>query len=483
MVRMQGDEDSPETGGKRSRAESSSSSPDFKEGSFEQLLTETMEGSSSSSSAHEANEQQQQWSNNRHMNPTRSRRSSGIPKQSQLQLEDLAGLSKEELLEALHNNPVLTAQLQAAAAAEEQQQESMSNTGGGTGSTRRGSSKTYVKPGDRAKSLKEQGVPYQQWGILLFLLGVAVYQLYKSSVPSKSQGKARKSSLKSAPTDDAVVAALEGSVAKAASSNTKKTKKKKQSAVKSAPKAFVVAAENTVTASPIRSAMPLPQAVVDDAQDDGEWKTVAKSNKPAEDDAQPVAFDDTITERTSNTMPKKKKKNGASPPPADDSAPMVAEIFVVHNEPESGPLTETKPVEKTNGSTDHTISPPLVNGTPEQQAPVKRKSIKKKKAKNGNAPVTTSGGTVTTEADAALALQLQQEEDQLAAAVQEVRLQDMAASNEEIGGATTTDPNGGEEPDAWAEVTKKKKQPPPPSEAAPEPDATTPTEAIADTVE
>ena len=153
-------------------------------------------------------------------NTTRACGSRGIP-ETKLpplsNLEDLDGMSEEEIAQALQENPHLA------------------NLAAEQAGTPRRQRKTEAL--DRLDMLKEQGVPYQQWAIILFVLGIAFYQLscwmLKNNLwrPAKLQTRhrlakkakrsrrrnlatpttERKFSVKS---DDEVVAALEGSVGK-----------------------------------------------------------------------------------------------------------------------------------------------------------------------------------------------------------------------------------------------------------------------------
>jgi hypothetical protein len=116
---------------------------------------------------------------------TRARGSSGIPPRGKLELEDLQGMSEDEVMRALYEDPELAA---AAAAAADKSGFASSNTAGQT-------SIPKLQTGKRVDGLKERGFPFVQWAVLMLLLGLATHQIYKSMLtPSASKSRAKKTS-------------------------------------------------------------------------------------------------------------------------------------------------------------------------------------------------------------------------------------------------------------------------------------------------
>ena len=240
MVRLK-EEETPltESRAKRSRPKSSL---DYKTDPTEQkLYADTTRGSQNQMQNQPEQEQRANTPGQKY--PTRARGSGGIP-ETKLpplsKLEDLDGMSEEEIAQALQENPHLA------------------NLAAEQAGTPRRQRKTEAL--DRLDMLKEQGVPYQQWAIILFVLGIAFYQLYRTVKQPVATGKTtnkaptgkkskkvkaakssnttteRKFSVKS---DDEVVAALEGSVGKSTAPPKKPGaagKKKKKKAAKPSAK-------------------------------------------------------------------------------------------------------------------------------------------------------------------------------------------------------------------------------------------------------
>lgn len=347
MVRLQGENDSSpvgmESGGtKRSRP---LSSLDYKaDPSKLNLVVDNTDNTATS----RQQQQQQQKTNEaplgkrQQMYTTRARGSSGIPPRART-LKDLEGMTQEQIMELLQNDPVLAAEVKEAATAYENRAKSKGDDYKGSTSQSRRS----VKPKGRSDVLKEQGVPYQQWGILLFLLGIGLYQLYKvlkppaasiskggASVNGKKAAKQRKGSNKvlKSPADDEVVAELEGSVAKAAPTVTPKKPKKKKQATTTTSKAST----KTVLEKEANAALPTrgkkQQEFVyfdEEIMDQGEWMTVGNGTARTANSKQPEVVvkpvtDDADTVHTSNTS-KKKKKNGSAVPPAVAPPPTITE--------------------------------------------------------------------------------------------------------------------------------------------------------------
>jgi hypothetical protein len=127
---------------------------------------------------------------------TRARGSSGIPPRGKLELSDLHGLSEDEFLQALQDDPEL-----AAAVAEQVQRRKTESTSQGRDGSRRSqppkrASRTTESPkvlrkGERIEQLQKDGVPVFQWIVVLALLGVALYQLYKTLSEPSAADKAK----------------------------------------------------------------------------------------------------------------------------------------------------------------------------------------------------------------------------------------------------------------------------------------------------
>ncbi|GAX16433.1 hypothetical protein FisN_19Lh010 [Fistulifera solaris] len=116
---------------------------------------------------------------------TRARGSSGIPPRGKLELEDLQGMSEDEVMRALYEDPELAA---AAAAAADKSGFGSSNTAGQTGIPK-------LQTVKRVDGLKERGFPFVQWAVLLLLLGLATHQIYKSMLtPSATKSRSKKTS-------------------------------------------------------------------------------------------------------------------------------------------------------------------------------------------------------------------------------------------------------------------------------------------------
>ena len=137
------------------------------------------------------------------MNPTRARGSSGFipPKPKFTTLTEVfnSGLTDEEMMELIYNDPVLSAKFgesqreyqkkQQESAFMSQQQPSQSPAPRGAGGNRRAptttggpSSSSYKKSTpiksskDRVELLKEDGIPYMQWAVLVVVFLFSLYQ-------------------------------------------------------------------------------------------------------------------------------------------------------------------------------------------------------------------------------------------------------------------------------------------------------------------
>lgn len=107
---------------------------------------------------------------------TRARGSSGIPpRKAKLELSDLQGMTEEQIMQALYADPEL-AELAAEQITQAQMQSNQKHRkAGGIGSN---SSKASGSRAD--KIIKENGFPYEQWLVLLVIVGFGFYHLYKS---------------------------------------------------------------------------------------------------------------------------------------------------------------------------------------------------------------------------------------------------------------------------------------------------------------
>ena len=387
------------------------------------------------------------------MNPTRARGSSGFLPPSKLAKKDIDSMTQEEIMEMIMNDPELSAKF-----AEQQKKERFASSSDGQQNMQRGSNRRSTnnkKPSmksskDRIELLKEQGIPYEQWTILLVLLIFSLYQLYKwMQPPSKSHRKSSAQRLTNVD-DDMVAAELEGAVAQSNIRDKNKHKRphQKKKTASAVPKKSTPPVAATVPTPPPRPNVPVlveEEVPPPSYEEEDNWMPVVKKTKEMATPA--PAAEDAITVHTANTS-KKKKKMPAPPIPA------VVEHPVRPSQPMADP---TPAAEEMVVDANGTTKVPPATSNPEDElvkepTDVKKKKLKKKKPKNGTAPApaTTNSPDVTMDADAILAQQLQYEEDQLAA----------AASTESVAAAVS---NGGassskddDDEDAWAEVTKKK---------------------------
>lgn len=110
--------------------------------------------------------------------PIRPRGGSGIPR-TKFDLSELEGLTEEEIMQALQDNPELAA---AAAAAAERMRKSARVP---PKEPLKRNSITGEHP-PHLKAMMDEGVPIKQWIVLLVLLAAGLYQLRKAIVGSKS---------------------------------------------------------------------------------------------------------------------------------------------------------------------------------------------------------------------------------------------------------------------------------------------------------
>jgi len=120
---------------------------------------------------------------------TRARGGGGIP-QTKFDFSDLEGMTEEEIMQALYDDPKLAA---AAAAAAEKMKKSestktnkppkqqRSENNGGNNYKRSTTSRTVSSHPEHLRAMMEEGVPIKQWIVLLVLIGVGLYQLKKAT--------------------------------------------------------------------------------------------------------------------------------------------------------------------------------------------------------------------------------------------------------------------------------------------------------------
>ena len=124
---------------------------------------------------------------------SRAQGGGGIPKR-RYELPDLAGMSEEELLKALYDDPELAAE--AAAAAEKIQKPKKSHTPRSSRPKQNRSvpvSKRADKYPAHLKAMMDDGVPVKQWIIVLLLLAAGLYQLRKVLVgPTRTKNKTKR---------------------------------------------------------------------------------------------------------------------------------------------------------------------------------------------------------------------------------------------------------------------------------------------------
>lgn len=341
-------------------------------------------------------------------------------RQAQADVESMfAGMSPEQIINHLTENPELARQLgfDPSTLANAQQAKSSSSTGSSTS-----------RKAHRTELLKSEGFPFVQWAIVLVVLGLGLYRLYMAVKPPTTAGKQkvkRKSGKVPAAvkaTDDIalskVLAELEESGDEdfkggwGKSSGVKKAKKKPPSKAK--PKLQPPQGKAT------------ERALVGDSDSEEESPAPvparkSKSSKNASV-ATPVATPQEVGGGEWQTV------RGGKPSAATTNGAGKQKIISFANDASKG--------EGLNGD-----SAPLPATAPDGSAADAKKKAKKKKKKagseSGGAPVFSeehygnNENDAGTDDDEALAIRLQEEENNLSAY---------------------------EEDDVWAEVTNKKKK-------------------------
>lgn len=311
---------------------------------------------------------------------TRARGSSGIPPRGKLQLEDLQGMSEDEVMRALYEDPELAA---AAVAASQ-----MDTDKPGPASSTSGKSTTPKIPqGKRVDGLKERGFPFVQWAVLLLLLGLATHQIYKSMSAPSSKTRNKKSS-------------------KAKNSRTVKSGSVKNKAKPSAPTEDVKEIEKEVFDDKTETSPPAKQNVSEKTPPTLKRKNV----KTRKTKVSSSGADDAIAPSVSETLLPQKKAVVTETSISDDGWTTVGK------ESDSKPKVEAK-----NGSSKPAAKPaeaatvqeeskaPETNDFQPVATKSKKKNKKKKTQENGNSTKHDSNlGENGTERDAALAMELQQ---------------------------------------------------------------------------
>lgn len=404
-------------------------------------------------------QQQQQQLLNRRVQPSRARGSSGPPPRK-WDLTDLEGLTEDELLQVLQEDPELAAAAQKAA----QGPPTKAPTGAKKAHRDRyyrskdGSVKDTAAVPNHMKELMDGGVPVIQWAILLVLLGAALFQLRsilggasttdKKTVPSTRAiakgGKAAKKFKKKGATERTKKVEetpyVEKSVEETArliettsttttatttttSNQKKKTPGKKPTAAlakKQAPKKKKKVKANNGASLSKKEEQQEPDLVSTDgetdkaaaslnipihtesAEDDGDWQTVTKSGT-----AEPVA-------------PPSKAKEKKPVALVEDPMPELTEeaykepVATKSKTANGSSETKPKPAEEKAAA----FSTPSGLGANSDNPPsdfetVKSNKNKKKKKKPLTKPAEESE-LDSTENDEALALRLQMQEENLA---------------------------------------------------------------------
>lgn len=379
--------------------------------------------------------------------------SAGLPPAAVLDMADLEGMTSDELMKALYDNPEL---VQAAADYVEQEKAEKKK--------QRQARKKNKKPqyhrtadgrvketGNILDMMREEGFPYTQWIIILCLVGAAMYQAYKlyKGPGAKTTQQQHSPTKKSKGKKGAATNRSSAPKAKARTLNVDKL----AAEIEGQSKVVAVAApkKKKVQRKPKTNK---PQHVAskktDGVESPDSCSTDGSSSTTAEAAAQHASMDDAVVVQTKKTKTASRK-------------PAVASTAAVYDEVDQGewqtvgvksaPEPEVKAVSATsatkNGGTAKEVDrdsngllvKPQVTGKENNKAEQtattaanKPKNSKKKKVK-ANVSVAAEKEP-TTVSDAALALQLQTEEENLVAA------DDRAAASTDV----------------WEEVTTKRKK-------------------------
>jgi hypothetical protein len=423
-------------------------------------------------------QQQQQQQYYRRGLTTRARGSSGPPPR-RYDLSDLEGMTEEQLLQALYEDPELATA--ATKAAEESQQKpkrekrSSVPTSAPTGAKKsREGSRFYrgadgiaadsAEYPDHLKEMMDQGVPVVQWVVLLLIVVVGLWSLRKTLVgPDKTspatsaergkvkgkkakKGKPRKAEIpetlvKSLLDDkpDAKPASTRSVPSKKASNALKKQapKKKKKQANGVAKKEVKPNSEGEPDKATTRATNNIP--IHREPEEDGAWLPVTKSQKATAPEppkqSKPKEPEPVRSFTGSAGKPNNDAKKEAVPA-ANDSAEDPTESSMPELTEEVPIPVETKEVAEAPAAAKEVA--PTSNGGEKNPAPANSaKSSKKKKKAAGQAEPVAPAAAPSTDADAELARKLHKEEETLA------KKSSAKKSTAE---------------DAWEEVTIKKKK-------------------------
>lgn len=147
------------------------------------------------SSKKKKQKQQQQIYDQSSGKTTRARGGGGIPN-TKFDFSDLEGMTEEEIMQVLYDDPKLAA---AATAAAEKMQKSDKKTKpskpkaqSGRSNYKRSSARTLSSQPDHLKAMMEEGVPVKQWVVLIVLLTLGLYQLRKAIIGSNKVTKPKR---------------------------------------------------------------------------------------------------------------------------------------------------------------------------------------------------------------------------------------------------------------------------------------------------
>lgn len=126
---------------------------------------------------------------------TRARGGGGIPN-TKFDFADLEGMTEEEIMQVLYDDPKLAAAATAAAEkmqkSEQKAKPSKPKSQNGRNSYKRPPARTVSSHPDHLKAMMEEGVPVKQWIVLIVLLGLGLYQLRKAIVGSNKLAKPKR---------------------------------------------------------------------------------------------------------------------------------------------------------------------------------------------------------------------------------------------------------------------------------------------------
>lgn len=365
---------------------------------------------------------------------------------------DLEGMTEDEIMQALYDDPELAAA--ASAAAEKMHQAKKQKKPPRTKPSSRRNRVLSEHP-DHIRAMMDEGVPIKQWIILIVLLLAGLYQLRKALVGSKKTAAAAAKKL-----EKPVVGRKGTKKAKKGSGGGKATKKSRSVATVREPASSPIERELILEehVPPVVAAAPKKSA----PKKKKPRKQKVPSNKPPEQPAKDTMShespDSASTDGSSSTDAGAVEHEDALS--ADDTEAFGSENIVIDTStaepsPDDGwqtvgaPMAETPQLAKSDTSP---VAEPVkvADETPVQaKNPVKEnKAVKKQNGGSKAKTTTTAKGKPVSKKDAvveaptdildddeALALKLQLEEDKLA--------------KHEANRAST--------PDVWEEVSTKKK--------------------------